>query len=291
MEKDKTSVSLVLGSGGARGYAHIGVIKELQNQGYEIKSISGSSIGALVGGLYACGKLEEYEEWVLNFDVMDVIKLVDFSFSGNGMISADKVFDKIDSIIADELNIEDLDTPFTATATDIINKKEVWINKGSLKDAIRASIAIPTIFTPKIINDRVLFDGGILNPVPILPAASHFTDLVVAVNLNEDIKLKSKYKKIFKKKKSILGDNVSEFLNKKFTKKKKTLSYFEIVNLSIESMQDVISRHQLASHKPDIMINISSNCCDFYDFHRAKEIISYGQAVTKDSIKAYEQDE
>ena len=291
MNKNKKSVSLVLGSGGARGYAHIGVIKELKKQGYEIKSISGSSIGALVGGLYACGKLEEYEKWVLNFDVMDVIKLVDFSFSGNGMISADKVFDKIGSIIEDDLNIEDLEIPFTATATDIVNKKEVWINKGSLKDAIRASIAIPTIFTPKVINERLLFDGGILNPVPILPTASHFTDLVVAVNLNEDIKLKSKYKKIFKKKKSILGDNVNEFLNKNFKKKKKTLSYFEIVNLSIESMQDLISRHQLASHKPDIMIDISSKSCDFYDFHRAREIISYGREVTKDTLKVYEDDE
>ncbi len=290
MQKKNKSISLVLGSGGARGYAHIGVIKELEKQGYEIKSISGSSMGALVGGLYACGKLKDYEKWVLNFDVMDVIKLVDFSFSGNGMISADKVFDKIEEIVEEDLNIEDLDIPFTATATDIINKKEVWINKGSLKDAIRASIAIPAIFTPKVINGRVLFDGGILNPVPILPAASHFADLVVAVNLNEDIKMKQKYKRIFKKKKSMLGDNVNKFLSKRMAKKKKTLSYFEILNLSIESMQDVISRHQLASHRPDMMINISSNCCDFYDFHKAKELISYGQHVTRDILKTYEED-
>ena len=145
---DKKTVSLVLGSGGARGYAHIGVIKELIKNDYEIKTISGSSMGALIGGLYAAGKLDEYEQWILGFDVMDILKLVDFSFSRNGMINGDRVFDKIEEMIGD-IKIEDLPISFTATATDILNRKEVWLQKGSLKDAIRASIAIPTVFTPK----------------------------------------------------------------------------------------------------------------------------------------------
>lgn len=284
--KKKKTVSLVLGSGGARGYAHIGVIKELEKQGYEIKSISGSSMGALVGGLYASGKLQVYEDWVLNFDVLDVLDLVDFSFSDGGMIKADKVFDKIQEFMEKDILIEDLPIPFTATATDILNKKEVWLRKGSLKDAIRASIAIPTIFTPKKLNGRVLFDGGILNPVPILPVASEFTDLVIAVNLNDDAIIKDKHKKIFEEDDSYLKKTVGKFLNKKFTKKKK-LSYFEILNLSIESMQDVIARHQLASHKPDIMINVSSKACEFYDFHKAKELIEYGRSLTKDVLKEY----
>ncbi len=284
--KKKKTVSLVLGSGGARGYAHIGVIKELEKQGYEIKSISGSSMGALVGGLYASGKLQAYEDWVLNFDVLDVLDLVDFSFSDGGMIKADKVFDKIQEFMGKDILIEDLPIPFTATATDILNKKEVWLRKGSLKDAIRASISIPTIFTPKKLNGRVLFDGGILNPVPILPVASEFTDLVIAVNLNDDAIIKDKHKKIFEKDDSYLKKTVGKFLNKKFTKKKK-LSYFEILNLSIESMQDVIARHQLASHKPDIMINVSSKACEFYDFHKAKELIEYGRSLTKDVLKDY----
>lgn len=284
--KKKKTVSLVLGSGGARGYAHIGVIKELEKQGYEIKSISGSSMGALVGGLYASGKLQVYEDWVLNFDVLDVLDLVDFSFSDGGMIKADKVFDKIEEFMEKDILIEDLTIPFTATATDILNKKEVWLRKGSLKDAIRASIAIPTIFTPKKLNGRVLFDGGILNPVPILPVASEFTDLVIAVNLNDDAIIKDKHKKIFEEDDSYLKKTVGKFLNKKFTKKKK-LSYFEILNLSIESMQDVIARHQLASHKPDIMINVSSKACEFYDFHKAKELIEYGRSLTKDVLKEY----
>ena len=287
MQKKKT-VSLVLGSGGARGYAHIGVIKELEKQGYEIKSISGSSMGALVGGLYASGKLQAYEDWVLNFDALDILKLVDFSFSDGGMIKADKVFDKIEEFIGEDVLIEDLHIPFTATATDILNKKEVWLKKGSLKDAIRASIAIPTIFTPKKLNGRVLFDGGILNPVPILPVTSEFTDLVIAVNLNDDAIIKDKHKKIFQEDDSYFKKTIGKFLNKKFTNtKKKKLSYFEILNLSIESMQDVIARHQLASHKPDIMINVSSKACEFYDFHKAKELIEYGGSLTKDVLKDY----
>lgn len=285
--KKKKTVSLVLGSGGARGYAHIGVIKELERQGFEIKSISGSSMGALIGGLYASGKLQDYEDWVLHFDILDVLKLIDFSFSKGGMIKADKVFEKIEEFIGEDILIENLPISFTATATDIVNKKEVWLKKGSLKDAIRASIAIPTIFTPKQLNGRVLFDGGILNPVPILPVTSEFTDLVIAVNLNDDAIMKERHKKIFKKDDSYFKKSVEKFLNKKFSKKKKELSYFEIVNLSIESMQDVIARHQLASHKPDIMINISSKACDFYDFHKAKELIDYGETLTKEILKQY----
>ena len=282
MNNNKKTVSLVLGSGGARGYAHIGIIKELVKNGYIIKSIAGSSIGALIGGLYAAGKLEEYEQWVLNFDIFDILKLVDFSFSRNGMINGDKVFKKIEEMIGD-IKIEDLPISFTATATDITNRKEVWIQKGSLKDAIRASIAIPTVFTPMTINGKELFDGGILNPLPILPTISEFSDLVIAVDLNSNIDMKKKHKDIFKKQKSGVKQNISDFLQKNI-KKKDNLSYFEIVNKSIETMQEVISRHQLASHQPDIMINIPNKVCEFYDFHKAKELITYGSVITKETF-------
>lgn len=279
----KKTVSLVLGSGGARGYAHIGVIKELVKQGYEIKSISGSSMGALVGGLYASGKLEEYEKWVLSFNVLDILKLIDFSFSKQGMINGDKVFSQIEKMIGN-INIEELPISFTATATDIINKKEVWFQKGSLKDAIRASISIPTVFTPKEINGRILFDGGILNPIPILPVASQFADLIIAVNLNDDSNIDEKHEHIFKKDKGYIQQNIIDFFSKNISKKD-NLNYFQVINKSIEAMQEVISRHQLASHRPDIMINISTKVCDFYDFHKAKEIISYGEAITIDTLK------
>ncbi len=276
------TVSLVLGSGGARGYAHIGIINELEKRGYEIKAISGSSMGALVGGLHACGKLKEYEEWILNFDVIDILKLIDFSFGSSGMIKGDKVFNEIEKIIGN-INIEDLPISFTATATDVNNKQEVWIQKGSLKDAIRASIAIPTIFTPKEINGKLLFDGGILNPIPIVPTLSEFTDLVIAVNLNDDAPVPKKYQKILGSGKSPLQTKVVDFVQDKFSKEEK-LTYFSIMHKSIETMQEVLSRYQLAAHRPDIMINISNEICDFYDFHKAKELIAYGEAVAKDTL-------
>ncbi|MAD42211.1 MAG: patatin [Arcobacter sp.] len=280
---NQKSVSLVLGSGGARGYAHIGVIKELIKNGYKIKSISGSSIGALIGGLYAAGKLDEYEEWILNFDIFDVLKLVDFSFSTNGMIKADKVFKKIEGMIGD-IKIEDLPISFTATATDIINRKEVWLQKGSLKDAIRASISIPTVFTPIKINKRELFDGGILNPLPLIPTISEFTDLIIAVDLNSSINIKKEHQYLFEKQEKSIKENITNFFQKNI-KKKESLGYFEIINKSIETMQEVISRHQLASHQPDIMINISNKACEFYDFHKAKELIEYGSIITKETLK------
>lgn len=281
--QNNKTVSLVLGSGGARGYAHIGVIRELESQGYTIKSIAGSSMGALIGGLYAAGKLDEYEQWIKNFDVFDVMKLIDFSFNKNGMINGEKVFEHIGTMIGD-IQIQDLNIPFTATATDIIKRKEVWIQNGSLKDAIRASIAIPTIFTPKEINGTFLFDGGILNPVPIVPTISEFTDLVIAVNLNDDIEILAKYKDIFESKNGVIRQSIINFMQKN-VKQKENLSYFELITKSIETMQEVISRHQLASHKPDIMINISTKVCEFYDFHKANEVIEYGQRYTKDILK------
>ena len=282
MENKKT-VSLVLGSGGARGYAHIGVIKELEAQGFEIKSISGSSMGALIGGLYAAGKLEEYENWVKNFNIIDILKLIDFTFSKDGMINGEKVFSKIEQMIGD-VKIEDLNIDFTATATDIQNRKEVWLQKGCLSDALRASIAIPTLFTPKELNGRLLFDGGILNPIPIVPTNSQFSDLVIAVNLNDDFKINKKQKKKIEKEKNRFHQAIIDFFQNN-VKKKESLSYFQLINKSIETMQEVISRHQLASHKPDIMINISSQVCEFYDFHKADEIISHGQEVAKKALQ------
>jgi len=161
MKKNKQTISLVLGSG-ARGYTHIGVIEELELQGYDIVSISGSSMGALIGALYACGKLEEFKEWVLTLDMLDVVKLIDFSLTGEGIIQGDKVFQVIEEMIGDVM-IEDLPISYTAVATDIMKQKEVWIQKRKLLDAVRASIAIHSIFTPKEIDGRYLIDDGVLS--------------------------------------------------------------------------------------------------------------------------------
>ncbi|HEX5844178.1 MAG TPA: patatin-like phospholipase family protein [Pseudomonas sp.] len=175
-------IALVLGSGGARGYAHIGVIEELEARGYDIACIAGCSMGAVVGGIYAAGKLKEYCEWTQSLDYLDVLRLLDVSFR-LGAIRGEKVFGKIREIVG-EITIEELPIPFTAVATDLTNQQEIWFQEGCLHQAMRASAAIPSLFTPVVQGKRMLVDGGLLNPLPIVPVVSAHCDLIIAVNLN-----------------------------------------------------------------------------------------------------------
>jgi len=179
----KVNVSLVLSGGGARGIAHIGVIEELEKQGLEIKSIAGTSMGALVGGIYAVGKLQEYKNWMYTLDKIDVFKLIDFTLSSQGLIKGDRVFKKMKEFIPD-MNIEELKIHYTATATDIINKKEVVFTKGSIYEAIRASVAFPSVLTPVKKDDSVLVDGGVMNNVPINHVKRTRDDILIVVYVN-----------------------------------------------------------------------------------------------------------
>ena len=177
------TVSLVLGSGGARGYAHIGVIEELVAQGFDIRSVAGSSMGALVGGVYAAGKLDAYRDWVKPLQRFDVLRLLDWTIAGGGLIKGDRIIDKLRGLIG-EVNIEDLPITYTAVAVDLMAQREVWFSRGPLFDAIRASIAIPTILRPHYYEGRTLVDGGLLNPVPITPTLRDLTDCTIAVDIN-----------------------------------------------------------------------------------------------------------
>jgi len=292
MKNNKKRVSLVLGSGGARGYAHIGVIEELEKNGYVIESISGSSMGALIGGLYACGKLQEYKEWVLGLDILDIAKLLDFSFLSGGMMQGDKVFRKIQEMVG-EVKIEDMPIKYTAVATDLVKQKEVWLQKGDLLDAIRASIAIPTIFTPKKIASRYLIDGGVLNPLPIAPTISDDTDITIAVNLNAynakkyDIKIPKKelerenrWQEIFFE----LQQKAQSFFKKEVKSEFDEMNMFAIVGKTIDIMQNSVLECKMAGYSPDIMINIANDACDFYEFNRAYEMIELGRLATKEKL-------
>lgn len=180
------SISLVLGSGGARGYAHVGVIEELLAQGYSIQSIAGSSMGALVGGVYAAGKLTEYRDWVASLQKLDVLRLVDWSWRGGGLIKGERIIGALKELVG-EMDIENLPIPYTAVAVDIDAEREVWFSRGSLFDAIRASISIPTVFRPHYYEGRRLVDGGLLNPVPITPTLRDLTDYTFAVDVNAPV--------------------------------------------------------------------------------------------------------
>lgn len=178
-------VALALGSGGARGYAHIGAIEVLHERGFEIATIAGTSMGALVGGIAAAGKLEEYAEWSLGLTQREVWRLLDLTLSAPGAIRAERVLAKVGDILGGAL-IEDLPIPFTAVATDLEARREVWFQKGPIAQAIRASIAIPGVITPVMFNGRLLVDGGLMNPVPIEPTSVCAADLTVAVSLTGD---------------------------------------------------------------------------------------------------------
>lgn len=180
-----TTVALALGGGGARGYAHIGVLEVLEERGFEVISIAGTSMGALVGGLYAAEVLHEYAEWARSLTQRDVLRLLDPTIRAPGAIRAEKVFAKVIELLG-ERTIEDLPIPYTAVATDLLAGREVWFQRGPLAPAIRASIALPSFITPVMLQGRLLADGGLLNPIPVAATAAAAADVTIAVSLSEE---------------------------------------------------------------------------------------------------------
>jgi NTE family protein len=175
-------VALALGSGGARGYAHIGVINELRDRGYEIVGIAGSSMGALVGGLQAADKLDDFTDWAKSLTQRAVLRLLDPKITAAGVLRAEKILDAVRDILG-EVTIEELPIPYTAVSTDLISGKSVWLQRGPVDAAIRASIAIPGVIVPHVLDGRLLADGGILDPLPMAPIAAVNADLTIAVSL------------------------------------------------------------------------------------------------------------
>ncbi|NOR57419.1 MAG: serine protease [Sulfurimonas sp.] len=282
----KKKVSLVLGSGGARGMAHVGVIKWLEENNYEIESISGCSMGALIGGFYAAGKLDVYVDWIEDIDVIDMLKLLDFKGSG-GFVSGETLMDKMKELVGD-CSIEELPIKFTAVAADIDAEKEVWINEGSLLNAIRASISLPLFFTPYLHNGKLLVDGGVLNPVPIAPTFHDSTDLTIAVNLGGDSVMESPLKK--KKKDLPFSQKIKEYMSNislpdSMTKEN---GMYVVANKSFEAMQSTIARMKLAAYPPDIEITVPENLCGTFEFNRAKEVVDYGYELCAKSFKESE---
>lgn len=182
---EQRRVALALGSGGARGYAHIGAIQVLEEHGFEIVGIAGSSMGALVGGVCAAGKLDDFTRWALSLTQLDVMRLLDLSVSAPGAIHAERILHRVREVLG-EVRIEDLPIPYTAVATDLAAGRSVWFQRGPVDAAIRASIAIPGVITPSVLNGRVLADGGVLDPLPLAPLVAAGPALRIAVSLGAD---------------------------------------------------------------------------------------------------------
>ncbi|MBT9242056.1 patatin-like phospholipase family protein [Vibrio splendidus] len=275
------TVSLVLGSGGARGLVHVGIIRWLIEHGYQIKSISGCSIGALIGGVYAAGKLDEFEEWVTSIDQSDMAMMLDFSWQSSGIFKGDKIIDTLRGLIG-EISIEDLPIPYTAVAANVAEEKEVWLQSGSLFDAIRASISLPLFFTPHVINGEVLIDGGVLNPVPIAPTFSDKTDFTLAVNLGgEPEMLQQEVIPVsLPTKESNLHEKVVHFIDNLGSSVKSKMSFnfaaYDIANQAFDAMQSTIARQKLAAYPADITLEIPRNACGTLEFDRSQEMIDRG---------------
>ena len=285
-------VSLVLGSGAARGLAHIGVIEWLNGHGYRVDSIAGASMGALVGGVYAAGELDRYREWVLALEKMDVIRFLDLAFSSEGLFKGDRLMDVLREMVGDH-NIEDLPVTYTAVACDLDRQREVWLTDGSLFDAIRASIAIPSVFTPHPYRGMKLLDGGLLNPVPIAPTFKDSTDLTIAVDLNgareervvpyrratgESVPANSADHRATVKR---FLDNIQ---NSIVPHRQSDLGLFDLLSSSFETMQNAISSVKLATYAPDVHIQIPRSACKAYEFDRAAELIELGYAMAGEAI-------
>lgn len=295
------SISLVLGSGGARGYAHVGVIEELRAQGYQIRSVAGSSMGALVGGVHAAGKLAEYREWACGLRTFDVLRLVDWSWRGGGLIKGQRVIGALRDLVG-ETNIEDLPISYTAVAVDIDAQREVWFSRGSLFDAIRASISIPTVFRPHCYQGRRLVDGGLLNPVPVTPTLRDLTDATIAVDVNAEAEGVAERETPITRPEihepgeapragiGRIGAIWDRFVEKRATRRVvlREPGVLDLFARSLDVVQETLTRYKLAAQPPDLLISIPRNVCAFYEFQRAAEVIEIGRQRTREALARWQ---
>ena len=288
-KKIKKPVSLVLSSGGAKGLAHIGVINELEKQGFQISSVSGSSIGSVIGGLYAMGKLPEYTNWVKTLNQKTIWGLLDFTISTHGLLKGEKVFDKMKTFIPD-IPIEKMNIPFAAVATDILNEKEVVFRSGSFYKAVRASVAIPTIITPIKYKDTILVDGGVLNPVPIEHVARNNNDILIVVNLYGEKKDEIEKSNLIEDKNqtSTKLESILKSISKLISSgDRRSLGYFSLVNASTLAMVHKLAQQNIKIYQPDILIDIPYDSSKTFDFHKAEKLIEIGKNAASKEISNY----
>jgi NTE family protein len=342
----RPTVALTLGSGGARGYAHIGAIEVLVERGYDIVAISGCSMGALIGGVYAAGKMQDYKDWVTGLGQFDILKLLDVTFNAIGAIRGEKIFSVVREMLGD-IRIENLPIAYTAVATDLLAHKEVWFQEGPLDQAIRASVAIPSVVTPLVLNGRVLVDGALLNPLPIVPTISSHADIMMAVNLsgeadqrrripdaafttspdnaevwvdtvrekashwfdwdtikafaghkqdsNSNESPEDKLSREMKSKKD-LQHEATVHAAKKHQEDHETINWdklgigkFDVMNLTIETMQSALVQYKIAGYPPDLLIDIPKNSCRSYDYHKAPELIQLGRECMSAALDRFEE--
>ena len=261
-KKNRKLVSLVLSGGGARGLGHIGVLEVLDEKGYQIHSISGSSMGSLIGCLYAKGEMQNFKEWILQLNRIQVVRLLDFSLTRRGIIKGDRMFKKM-KMLFPLGNLEDLEIPVNVIATKLFANEAICLNKGDAYKAVRASMSNPSIFAPIELENEVLVDGGILDNIPIKFARRQKKDLLIAVDVNAFIPY---------------DDAIDS--------KQKT-TYFNVMNQTISLLIESNARQSLARFPPDLLIQLSRKSCDIFDFLSAERQIAYGRKCAERAIERF----
>ena len=250
---EKRRAALVLAGGGARGVAHIGAIEELESQGFEVHAVAGTSMGALVGGMYASGHLEAFKEWMYTLDKYKVFSLVDFALSTEGLVKGNRVIGAMKELVPD-VKIEQMPLPFAAVAADVLER-------GGLYDAIRASISIPSVFRPVRRGNMVLVDGGTVNPLPLNRVRREPGDVLVAVDVS------------------------APFSEEMAVRSKASLNYYKVITASSEIMQQHIARLMCKIYKPDLLIEMPADRFGIFEFYRAREIVEAGRLATRAALE------
>ncbi|MGV8923064.1 MAG: patatin-like phospholipase family protein, partial [Thermomonas sp.] len=274
-------VALALGAGGARGLAQIGVIEALQARGIKIVAVAGASSGALVGGAFAAGKLEALREWMLGTTRTGMLRLLDPGFGRSALFTGDRLVRRLREVVG-EPKIEDLPVDFTAVAVDLMRQREVWLRRGDMWNAVRASFAIPGVFTPFEVHGRELVDGGLLSPLPI--AATRLSDAhrLIAVDMHGWPLRPPGTPAVDPEKDEASQGRIARWLDDHFDDEKadpaeRELGFAELMSRSLDTMQAQISRVQIALDPPEVVIRIPRDACQFYEFWRGRELIEIGR--------------
>lgn len=262
MAERKPRIGIALGAGSARGWAHVGVLQALAEAGIVPEVVCGTSIGALVGAVYADNGLAEFEEWVTALTWRKLVGYFDLTFS-SGLVKGEKLFDHLRGSFL-EKRIEQLQRPFGAVATDLASGREVWLREGPVADAVRASIALPGLFTPRLLDDQLLVDGALVNPVPVSLARAMGADFVIAVDLSSNI--------------------LGQFVRKAESRKTKMPNLAEVISNSLNIMSVRVTRSRMAGEPPDTVIQPRLGELGLLEYHRGSEAIAEGRAAAEVTI-------
>ena len=324
----KKDVALVLSSGGPRGWAYIGAIEELISRGYNITSVAGTSIGSLIGGIYAAGRLDDVKDWLFTLDAWKVFHLMDISLSKNHLVKGDKVIEALKEIVPD-VNIEDLNIPYRAVAADLYTGEEVVFDRGPLFEAIRASISIPSLFRPVKYGYRTLVDGGIVNTMPLDRVVRNGNDILVAFDVNdvdvdsirqtlitearmaeerkeEEKELEEETRSVIKAVRSNTALTFAEKLSLASEQSRKVLShklkdeepepalfyednYYSILSRTFSIMNHMLAKIAAERYKPDVLVKMPFDAYgEISDYAKAEEISQRGRELMKAALDKYE---